>query len=435
MATASDIGIPVPGQSTIRLQRPSRLSLRKNFAWGLTGNVIYAGCQWLILAALARLTSPVVVGRYAMGLAIGTPIFLFTNLNLAQVQATDARGEYSLGDYRGVRLLSNIAAVLMVCLWVALAHYDAATNCAILLVALTKVVESESDVFYGFFQQHECMNLSALSVMLRGVLSLLVFTSVVAASRRLAVGQLGILLAWGTVLFLFDSRNGARFGNTRPTFNWRMLGRLTWLVLPLGVVAGLSSLSSSLPRFFLNNVHGARELGLFAAVASFSQVGNIFSMALSRSAAPRLAKCHAANATRDFLRLLAKLMGIGLLVGCAGVLVALLGGKWFLALAFGPEYARETGVLTWVMVAMGLVTTGTFMGTAVTAARRLTIQVVIHAGKVAIAGAICYLLVPRHGALAAAWSLAASALFSVLAFAAVTWWIVKHRPAEATADA
>jgi len=433
MATASDIGIPAPGQSTIRLLSPSRLSLRKNFGWGLTGNVVYAACQWGMLAVLARLTSPVVVGRYALGLAIGTPIFLFTNLNLAQAQATDARGEYSLGDCRGLRLLSNIAAVLCVCLWVALARYDAPTNCAILLVALTKAVESESDVLYGFFQQQECMNLSSLSVMLRGVLSLLTFGGLVALSRRLEVGLVGTLMAWSAVFFLFDSRNGAKFGDARPTFNWRVLGRLTWLVLPLGVVAGLSSLSSALPRFFLNNVHGERELGLFAAVASFSQVGTLFSMAMSRSAAPRLAKYHAANAIPDFLRLLAKLMGIGLLLGCAGVLVALCAGKWFLATTFGPEYAEKTGVLMWVMVAMGLVTTGTFLGTAVTAARRFSIQMAIHAGKIAVAVTICYTLVPRHGSLAAAWSLAASALFSVLAFAAVTWWIVKRKPADALA--
>jgi O-antigen/teichoic acid export membrane protein len=422
----SSAGVAIPGANRTTAARPASLSLRRNFAWGLTGNVIYAACQWSMLAVLARLTSPEVVGRYALGLAIGTPIFLFTNLNLAQMQATDARGEYTFGDYRGLRLLSNIAALLSVFLWVVFAHYDAPTSSAVLLVALAKAVESESDVFYGFFQQQECMNLSSLSVMLRGMLALLVFSGLVAASHGLAAGQVGILLAWSAVLLLLDSRNGARFGDTRPRFNRRVLGRLTWLVLPLGVVAGLSSLSSSLPRFFLNNVHGARELGLFAAVASFAQVGNIFSMALSRSAAPRLARCHAARDTQEFLRLLAGLMGVGFLVGCAGVLAALCAGKWFLALAFGPEYAQETGVLAWVMVAMGLVTTGTFMGTAVTAARRLAVQMVIHAGKIAVAATICYLLVPRHGALAAAWSLAASALFSVVAFAAVTWSIVRR---------
>jgi O-antigen/teichoic acid export membrane protein len=201
--------------------RPASLSLRRNFAWGLTGNVVYAACQWSMLAVLARLTSPEVVGRYALGLAIGTPIFLFTNLNLAQVQATDARGEYALGDYRGLRLLSNMAALAGMCLWVAFAHYDAPTNCAVLLVALTKAVESESDVFYGFFQQQECMNLSSLSVMLRGVLALGAFAGLVAVSRRLEAGLVGTLIVWSAVFFLFDSRNGARFGDTFPKFNRR----------------------------------------------------------------------------------------------------------------------------------------------------------------------------------------------------------------------
>jgi O-antigen/teichoic acid export membrane protein len=427
MSEAGCAGIAIAGAGTMPALLPRPLSLRKNFAWGLTGNVVYAGSQWLMLAVLARLTSPEVVGRYALGLAIGTPIFLFTNLNLAQVQATDARGEYSLGDCRGLRLLSNLAAVLSVCLWVALARYDAPTNCAILLVALTKAIESESDVLYGFFQQRERMNLSSLSVMLRGVLSLLVFSCLVAASHRLELGLVGILLVWTVVLFLFDSRNAARFGPTRPAFDRRVLGRLTWLVLPLGIVAGLSSLGTSLPRFFLNNAHGPKELGLFAAVASLSQIGALFSTALSRSAAPHLAKYHAANNTPHFLRLLAKLMATGAFIGCTGIALSLLAGKWFLATTFGPEYAENTGVLIWVMIAMGLITTGTFLGTAVTAARRFSIQMAIHAGKIGVAAVICYTLIPRFGSLAAAWSLAASALFSVFAFAAVTWWIVKAK--------
>jgi O-antigen/teichoic acid export membrane protein len=413
----------------VRAIRPAPLSLRRNFGWVLTGNLVYAACQWGMLVVLAKLTSPVLVGRFALGLAIATPVFMFANLHLSQAQATDARREYRFADYRGLRILSNLAAILFICVWVIVGRYDTATTWVVLLVAATKAVESGSDVFHGLFQQRECMNLSALSVMLRGVLSLAVFGCVVAVTRRLDVGLVGVLLAWTAVLILFDSRNGARFGAIRPTFNWPVLGRLAWLVLPLGVVSGLGSLGSELPRFFLNSAHGEAELGLFAAVASLSRVGTLFSMAMSRSAAPRLARLHADGAMRQFVRLLAKLMALGFLVGCAGVLGSLFFGERFLAIAFGPEYAEKTGVLMWVMLAMGLVTTGTFLGTAVTAARRFPVQMAIHAGKILVAAAICHLLVPRYGSLAAAWSLAASALFSVLAFAAVTWWIVVRRQA------
>ena len=37
---------------------PRPLSLRKNFAWTLSGNIVYSGCQWGMLIALAKLGSP-----------------------------------------------------------------------------------------------------------------------------------------------------------------------------------------------------------------------------------------------------------------------------------------------------------------------------------------------------------------------------------------
>ena len=63
------------------------LSLRSNFAWVLTGNVIYAACQWGAIVALAKLGSSFMIGQFSLGLAIATPVLMFTNLHLRAVQA------------------------------------------------------------------------------------------------------------------------------------------------------------------------------------------------------------------------------------------------------------------------------------------------------------------------------------------------------------
>ena len=72
------------------------LSLRSNFAWILTGNVVYAACQWGAIVALAKLGSSFMIGQFSLGLAIATPVLMFTNLHLRAVQATDARRLYFL---------------------------------------------------------------------------------------------------------------------------------------------------------------------------------------------------------------------------------------------------------------------------------------------------------------------------------------------------
>ena len=41
-------------------------SLRANFTWVLSGNVLYSACQWCIILVIARLGNPAQVGEYAL---------------------------------------------------------------------------------------------------------------------------------------------------------------------------------------------------------------------------------------------------------------------------------------------------------------------------------------------------------------------------------
>src|SRR5947209_14419504 len=99
----------VPTQTgTLKRGAPPRaaLSLRANFSWTFIGNIVYAGCQWAMLVVLAKLGSPELVGRFALGFAVTAPVVMLTNLQLRGVQATDARQEHRFGEYLALRLVA-----------------------------------------------------------------------------------------------------------------------------------------------------------------------------------------------------------------------------------------------------------------------------------------------------------------------------------------
>src|SRR3982750_880645 len=75
---------PAPGPAP---SARAPVSLRRNFVETLFGNLVYAGCQWGVLVALAKLGNPQVVGVYALALAITSPVMLLSNLQLREVQA------------------------------------------------------------------------------------------------------------------------------------------------------------------------------------------------------------------------------------------------------------------------------------------------------------------------------------------------------------
>jgi hypothetical protein len=97
---------------------------------------------------------------------------LFASLQLRAVQATDARIEFQFRDYAGLRILmTGIAACVI--FGIAGALYRGEMALTIAAFALSKSVESFSDIVYGLWQQRERMDLIAMSLMLRGVLALI----------------------------------------------------------------------------------------------------------------------------------------------------------------------------------------------------------------------------------------------------------------------
>jgi O-antigen/teichoic acid export membrane protein len=437
---------------------PRGLSLRANFSWTFVGNVAYAACQWGMLVVLAKLASPEKVGQFAIGLAIASPVMLFAQLRLRVVQATDAIGEYRFGDYLGLRLIATVIALLVIAGLVFVSGYHGETALVILAIGLAKSFESVSDVFYGLLQQHDRMDRIAKSMMIKGLLSLAALGTGVYLTGSVFWGSMGLVAAWALILVGYDIRSGmmilkpgafqsgpasiSRLGKSlrawsmtelRPRWDWKTLARLTWLVLPLGFVVTLISLHTNIPRYFVEQYLGARELGIFAAMAYFDRAGIVIINALGNSASPRLSRHYVAGESSAFRVLLLKLAGIAVLLGGAGVLVALVAGNQFLTLFYGPEYAqRDVFVMLMLASAMGYL--ASFLTYGMTAARYLRVQLVLHITVSGVLILTCFLLVPTWGLRGAATALIAARAIQAGGCMVITGYILSafHRQTKST---
>lgn len=415
------------GKSDVFLKR---LPLRVNFSWTFIGNVVYAACQWGMLIVLSKFGSPEMVGRFVLGLAVTAPVFMFTNLQLRAVQATDAKRDYEFGDYLCLRLATTTLAVLVIAGIVVASTYSWETAGVVLCVGIAKAFESVSDVFYGLLQQHEQMDRIAKSMMLKGVLSLATLGIVVFVTRNVLWGTVGLLVSWAVVLFTYDMGSAKRllpagYKLRRIVFaRWHhaALLNLTQLSLPLGFVMLLISLNTNIPRYFVKLYLGEDALGIFAAIAYSIVAGTTVVSALGQSASPRLAKYYAHNNQSAFLTLLFKLIVIGAGLGGAGVLVSLIAGREILTFLYQPEYAQKT-LFVWVMIAAAFGYIGSFLGYGITATRQFRRFILPYIGVTLITVAASGLLIPLKGLEGAAWSLGitslAQCLFSIPILAAI----------------
>ena len=411
--------------SNISINKP--LSLTQNFSWTLIGTGLYVFCQWGMLVVLAKLCSTLMVGQFALALAITAPVFVFAGLNLRTVQVTDARRDFQFGDYLGLRLLSIAAALAVVFAIEVASGHDAHLLLVVVMTAAAKALDLIGDTIFGLQQQHERMDRVAMSQMIRGVLQLSAVAAGAYATRNLlwaVTGQAAVSLV---VLFTYDLRNAGRLHQfpwpTRNPARYPALVRLATLQFgsrrniralirvsfPLGLVATLGSLMMNIPRYFIERTAGTAKLAVYSAMGYIMIVGGMAASSLCQAAAARLARYYGEN-PRQFRRLLLQLIAIAAANGVIGVLAAVLWGRQFLTIMYRPEYAMYPPVFAWLMAAGGVSYVATALGFGLAAARKFDVQLPVYICAALVTAAACVPLVPRFGLQGAAWALLAGIL-------------------------
>lgn len=412
-------------------------SLRHNFAWTFVGNVLYAGCQWGMLSVLAKLGSASIVGQFTLGLAIGAPVFMFTNLQLRMVQATDVRGEHRFGDYFTLRLISTLAGLTAVACVLLFLHDSLEVRIVVFLVAITKSVECMSDAIAGLLQREERLKRVAISLMIRGVGSVAAFFVAFRFFRSLQLAVFAMAGVWLAVLMFYDVPNAKAVIAPEDGFfhfDGSQLRKIMLLGLPLGWVATLVSLNANIPRYFLQHYLGFADQGIYASLAYPVVAINLIVTALSVSVTTRLAHMFAAGERKQFLRLLLKLSMLGVIIVVLGVPLSFLAGRPLLTLLYTREYGNHVGLLAILVAATGIGTIGSFLFCGISAARVFRAQVPVYGASLLAGTAGAALLIPRSGLTGAGHAILISAITVVLGGGIVLRNLLSAKPIQNASD-
>jgi O-antigen/teichoic acid export membrane protein len=426
---------------------PRPVKLRVNILWSLAGTAVYSLCQLGILVVLAKLGTHEMLGQFALGLAIASPVMICAGLSsLRIVQATDAHAAHRFQDYLALRILTTVAGLAAVAGILYFASYAPKTAGVVLIVAVAKAIENLSDVFGGLLQNRERMDLLALSAMLRGTLSLLAMAIGLYLTRDVLIAVSCLAFSWALTLILFDVRVGTALLSTpfrtgsmgaalksvgdllQGPWNRRALIAIGVLALPVVIAAALTSFNTNIPRYFVEHFLGIGELGKFAAIAYPMAAGITVINAIGQSAMPRLARLYADGNTQKFSWLMLRLVGIATALGIGGVLLIQFAGRPILTLLYRPEYANYSSIFLWLGVGTGLLLISGILGYGVNAVRHFRTQMLASILVSLVAVAACGVLVPWWHLTGAAIAIMLTAAFQAAVNASVIFYALRSRP-------
>lgn len=388
-----------------------RLSFRVNFSWMLVGNAIYAACQWGVVSAIAKLGTPDMVGTFALGLAIASPVFILSNLHLNALQATDAVDQFDFSDYLGLRLIATGAGLLAVIAIGVIVDLPIEAFWVLVAVAFAKSIEGVSDLIYGKCQQQEAMDRVAKSLLTRGPLTLLVMVGVLATTNSILLTTASMAATWAAVLLSIDLPSIRKVAaNLRPRVDPKALSSLTKLAAPVGIAMMLGSLGANIPRYYLQAFWSEQAVGFYSAIAYLLVAGRTAVNAITQAASPRLAAEFSEGNILGFKRTIQRIALIVALLGSAGVVVCAIGGGLLLEYLYTEEYAAYAAELNVVMLAAAVAYLASLMCNGMTAVRQLRAQFPLFVLVVATSALVGMFMIPRWGVMGAALTFLTGAL-------------------------
>lgn len=397
------------------MSKVNQLSLKKNFSWNFIGSLVYSASQFFILILLAKIGNPAMVGLYSLGLAVTAPIVMLTNLQLRQIQATDTTGYYKFNEYFGLRIVTGVIAIIISLIVIVIGGYDYNKGLIILLVAMTKIMDSYSDVVYGQLQQRERMDYIGKSRIIKGILTIVIMAIILLLTNSLYISLIMLNITWLFIFLIYDKKKVKLFiMNIKPSFDYYKVKKLIVLALPLGAVLMIGSLNTNLPRIFVEKIQGAEALGYFASIAYLLVVGNTFIQSVGQAAAPRLAKLYKGKLYNNFKKLISKLILLGISIGLVGTGIAIVFGKYILRVIYDSSYADYNHILILIMVAGIFSFSSSFSGYSITAMRFFKIQPIVGIISLTVTLVCSLILIPTYGLNGAAYTLIVGAFVELI---------------------
>lgn len=346
--------------------------LKKNLIFNTAGSLLFYVCQASVNLLVVALAGVEANGLLATAMTIANVALSAASYGMRTFQVSDLSGKYSDRTYLHSRYITVSAAFVGCMAFAFVNSYTAEQRWVIALFTLYRLVESWSDVWHGFLQKAERMDIVGISFGARGLLTaacvvggLLATHSLIAMLALLVVLNAGYVLAVDIPL----ARRRADFSAQGAAGVWPLLAEC----LPLASYSFLNTSIGSVPRYYCERILGSVQLNYFANVflpVMVLQVAVIYLFVPFITAFARMWAGRERAAYYRALRWLAGLLAALWAVGAAG---AALLGKWGLSLLYPstPEILGYAPLLQPLVVATLLTVLATVLCHLLTIARHM----------------------------------------------------------------
>lgn len=309
-------------------EKPSESSV---YIWNITASIANAGLSVFILAIATRMLNNNNTDIFSIAWSISQLMATVGTYQIRTYQATDVEENFKFSQYVIFRILTVGIMMIASVVYIGVKRYDAYKGMIVLILCLFRAVDAIADVYEGWFQQKERLDLAGKACTYRVLFALVGFGISLIITRNMLVACIILVISYVVCFVLYD----IRYCRVVPELKEKKISgkNVRWIIK-----LALEGFPLFLNAFLMMSISNAPKMALDTAIANNQiQVGiqtvfNILFMPASfltlayivfRPLLTKMAICWNDNKIHKFLKIVFLIVGcllgtaVVLLIGCA----------------------------------------------------------------------------------------------------------------------
>lgn len=237
-----------------------------DYVWNTLGQTLWGSLLPILTIVATQLSGAEEAGRFNLAFTIATLLLFLGNYGVRTFQVSDVDEMDSFGAYQVQRLITCLVMLALGWAYCSLRNYDA-TMATIAAGAFGyRAIDAFADVYEGRLQQMDKLYLSGISLSLRTVIPLAVFSLLLLATGSLPIASIALAVAEVAVLLVVTMPLALLETPVSRAWEWLEVREIFRECFPAFAAMFLFNLIETVPKFAMEGALPYEDQVYFSAI-------------------------------------------------------------------------------------------------------------------------------------------------------------------------
>lgn len=380
------------------------MNYKNQALYNTVGNLVYMVALWLMSVLTVHISGFDDAGVFSIAMSVGNIFFFIAVYGMRSFQASDSLYQYFPWEYCAVRWITTGVAAICLVVYLVFAGYSFYITTAVILYTLYKFAEAASDVFFGELQRLGHLEVCGISMSVKGILSVIIFSIVLFITKNLPVALFSMVLLAVVIFVFYDIKGYKKYCFQKFSARKDSVFALLREGFPMLLTTVFPIVVTAVPRLALEKYWGTETLGIYSSI---SMPTVLITTLVPNILAPFMTlfgHCYHENKLKKLYRMLWIALAFTVILGLVACVLAYFLGDFVMGLVFGAEIVPYLGIFIPLIIATTVYALSMAANSVLISIRRPVWLTAFSGAALVLSLALGYTLVERFGQMGAVWA-------------------------------